>query len=62
MIDLRDADGKAFWRERLDIARTKTKFWQDLKFVDPLTHKIEPKSTYCEKVDDLLVCGGVYKL
>lgn len=62
LIDLRDADGKEYWRERIEWARTKASFWQDLKFVDPLTRKIEPKSTYCERLEDLLVCGGIYKV
>jgi cytochrome c len=26
-----------------------------------VTKKIEPKSMYCEKLDDVAVCGGVYK-
>ena len=61
-IDMRDADGKAYWRERVEWAKTKASFWQDLKFVDPITRKIEPKSTYCERLDDLIVCGGIYKV
>ena len=60
-IDLRDADGKEYWRERIEWAKTKTSFWQELKFPDPLTRKIEPKMTYCEKLNDTLVCGGIYK-
>jgi signal transduction histidine kinase len=62
LIDLRDGDGKEYWRERIEWAKTKASFWQDLKFVDPLTRKIEPKTTYCERLDDMLVCGGVYKV
>jgi len=62
-MDIRDIDGKEYMRERMDIAKTKSSFWQDLKFVDPLTKKIEPKQVYCERAtEDLLVCGGVYKL
>jgi cytochrome c len=62
LIDLRDGDGKEYWRERIELAKTKASFWQDLKFVDPLTRKMEPKSTYCERLEDMLVCGGVYKV
>jgi cytochrome c len=62
MIEMRDADGKEYWRERIEWAKTKASFWQDLKYVDPLTRKIEPKSTYCERLDDMLVCGGIYKI
>lgn len=62
MIELRDSDGKLFWRDRIEQAKTKQSFWQDLKFVDPITRRIEPKTTYCERLDDMLVCGGVYKI
>jgi signal transduction histidine kinase len=61
LIDLKDMDGKAFVKERVDLAKTKGTFWQDYKFTDPLTKKIEPKATYCEKLDETVVCGGIYK-
>jgi cytochrome c len=28
---------------------------------DPLTKKIEPKQSYCERIDKNVLCGGVYK-
>ena len=37
MIDLRDADGKEHIRERMELAKTKTTFWQDFKFTNPVT-------------------------
>jgi cytochrome c len=61
MIDLRDADGKEHIRERMELAKTKSSFWQDFKFVNPVTKKMEPKSMYCERADELVVCGGIYK-
>lgn len=61
LIDLKDIDGKAFVRERVELAKTKTSFWQDYKFTNPENKKIEPKSMYCEKLDDTIVCGGIYK-
>lgn len=61
LIDLKDIDGKAFVRERVELAQTKSSFWQDYKFTDPLTRKIEPKTTYCERLDASVVCGGIYK-
>ena len=60
LIDLKDVDGKEFVRERAELAKTKSSFWQDYKFTDPLTHKVEPKSMYCERLDDTVVCGGIY--
>ena len=61
MIDLRDADGKEHIRERMEMAKTKSTFWQDFKFLNPVNKKLEPKSMYCERSDDLVVCGGIYK-
>ncbi len=59
--DLRDIDGKAFIQERFQLASAKGKFWQDYKYTHPQTGKIEPKTMYCESLDDTVVCGGVYK-
>ncbi|HKC13582.1 MAG TPA: cache domain-containing protein [Vicinamibacteria bacterium] len=61
LIDLRDADGKAWVRERVELARSKGKFWHDYKFTDPVTKKVLPKSTYCERVESTAVCVGIYK-
>ena len=61
LIDLKDVDGKPFVKERMELANSKGTFWQDYKFTNPVSKKIEPKSMYCEKVDDTVVCGGVYK-
>lgn len=61
LIELKDVDGKAFVKERMDMAASKGTFWQDYKFTNPVSKKIEPKSMYCEKLDDAVVCGGIYK-
>jgi len=61
LIELKDVDGKAFVKERVDLAQSKGTFWQDYKFTNPTTKKIEPKQMYCEKLDDAVVCGGIYK-
>ncbi len=61
LIDLKDVDGKAFVKERVDLAQSKGTFWQDYKFTNPVSKKIEPKQMYCEKLEDAVVCGGIYK-
>jgi signal transduction histidine kinase len=58
---MKDPDGKAYVKERIDIANKDGKGWQDYKFTNPLTKKIEPKTTYLEKVDDMIICCGAYK-
>lgn len=61
LIDLKDPDGKLFVKERVDLANSKGKFWQDYKFTDPITKKILPKQMYCEKLNSMVVCAGIYK-
>jgi signal transduction histidine kinase len=61
LIGMRDPDGKYYVKERVELAKTQSQFWQDYKFSNPLTKKIEPKSMYMEKMGNLLVGCGVYK-
>ena len=61
LIDMKDPDGKLYVRERVEIAKTKGKGWQDYKFTDPITKKIEPKTAYVERIGDLIVGCGIYK-
>lgn len=61
LIDAQDADGKYFMRERVTIARQNESFWQDYKYRNPVTGKTDAKSSYFERVDDLMVGCGIYK-
>ncbi len=61
LMDRKDIDGKEFIRERMEMAKAKPTFWQDYKFLNPVSKKIEPKTMYCEKQADTVVCAGVYK-
>lgn len=61
LMGLKDPDGKEFVKERVELAQSKGKFWQDYKFTDPLTKTVQPKQMYCEKFGNTAVCGGVYK-
>lgn len=61
LIDVVDPDGKEFVKERVALAKSKGKFWQDYKFRDPVSKKVLPKEAYCEKASDVIVCAGVYK-
>ncbi|MBA5686049.1 cache domain-containing protein [Rugamonas apoptosis] len=60
LMAIKDVDGKAFIKERVELAKKKAPFWQDYKFTNPVSGKIEPKSMYCVPEDDLIVCGGIY--
>jgi cytochrome c len=62
MIDAQDVDGKLYVKERVESAAKQPSFWQDYKFVNPVSKKVEPKQMYCEKLDNTAVCAGIYKL
>jgi cytochrome c len=58
---LKDPDGKPFVKERIEIAKTKGKGWQDYKFTNPTTKKVEQKTAWIEKADDYIFGCGTYK-
>jgi signal transduction histidine kinase len=62
MLDAQDVDGKFFVKERVEMARAQPTFWQDYKFANPVSKKVEPKQMYCERVAETAVCAGIYKL
>ena len=62
MIDAQDVDGKPYVKERVELARAQPTFWQDYKFANPVSKKVEPKQMYCERVGETAVCAGIYKL
>lgn len=62
MIDAQDVDGKFFVKERVELARKQPNFWQDYKFVNPVSKKVEPKQMYCERLGETAVCAGIYKI
>lgn len=62
LIDMTDIDGKPFVKERVELVKSKPNgVWQEYKFTNPVSKKIEPKVMYCEKLGETAVCGGVYK-
>lgn len=58
LIALRDIDGKPFIRETVELARTRSNFWMDHKFTNPVTRKIAPMQMYCERLRDSVICSG----
>jgi cytochrome c len=61
LIDLKDQDGKYLIREMLKIAEDSGSGWVDYKWPNPITNKIEDKSSYIEKMGNYFVGVGVYK-
>ena len=61
LIDLKDQDGHYLIREMVTIAKGPGSGWVDYKWPNPLTNKIEDKSSYIEKMGDYFVGVGIYK-
>lgn len=61
MIDLKDADGEKFIKAIVDETNHNNKGSRDYKWTNPLTRKIEKKSTFFERVGDVIIICGYYK-
>src|SRR5580658_217329 len=62
LIDLKDQDGKYLIRELAAVATGPSSGWVDYKWPNPITNKIEDKTSYVEKLDsDHFVGVGVYR-
>lgn len=60
-IDEKDVDGKPFVRERMEIVRKHGKGWQEYKFANPTTGRVEQKVVYFELSDGVVLVCGAYK-
>lgn len=60
LIDLKDADGKFIVKSFIETAN-KGSGWVDYHWPNPVSGKMEAKSSYVEKFEDILVGCGVYK-
>jgi cytochrome c len=58
--DLKDAKGKFFVREMINLANTKGEGWVEYYWENPMTKIIQVKRTYIKKVDDFFVGCGVF--
>ena len=61
LIDLKDQDGKYLIREMIEISKGPGSGWVDYKWPNPITNKIEDKSSYIEKMGNYFVGVGIYK-
>jgi signal transduction histidine kinase len=61
LISLKDQDGKYLIKEMVEIAKGSGSAWIDYKWPNPITSKIEDKSSYIEKMGDYFVGVGVYR-
>jgi len=61
LLEMKDSDGKYYVKERIEIVKTKGSGWQDYKFTNPLSKKLEAKTAFVEKSEDLILGCGAYK-
>jgi len=59
-INMKDSAGKFFVRDLVKTANEKGSGWVDYNWYNPVTKEIKPKSVYFEKVDDMIICSGIY--
>jgi cytochrome c len=61
LIDLKDQDGHYLIREMVKIAEGPGTGWVDYKWPNPITNRIEDKSSYIEKMGNYFVGVGIYR-
>ena len=62
LLDLKDQDGNYLIRAHVEIAKGPGSGWVSYKWPNPITNKIEDKTSYVEKMgDDYFVGVGVYR-
>jgi len=56
-----DYQGKLFRKEIPDVMKAKGEGWFNYHYMNPETHKVEAKTTYCKKQGQIIVCCGAYQ-
>jgi len=61
LSERQDSGSVRYIQEMIKLATDKGSGWVDYPFTQPETGKIEAKTTFVEKVDEIVIGGGVYK-
>ncbi|AVR95165.1 cache type 2 domain-containing protein [Pseudoduganella armeniaca] len=61
LTDVPDPSGKKYRREIIELAAKSGKGWVDYMYKNPVSGKIEPKTTYILRVNDVVLEAGIYK-
>ena len=61
IVDVPDVDGKPYRKEMVEMAKTKGHGWVDYKYKNPVSGKVEPKTSYLSKTGDMIIICGIYK-
>ncbi len=60
LMNMKDADGKSYVKERASIAKEKGSGTIDYRWSNPQTKKVEKKQAYFEVVDNMIINCGYY--
>ncbi|MCE5280966.1 MAG: cache domain-containing protein [Deltaproteobacteria bacterium] len=60
-LETPDVDGKMWRKEGMEMVKKSGTAWVDYKFKNPVSGKIEQKTTYLKKVGDSVLGCGAYK-
>ena len=61
LMNLKDQDGKYIIQEMVKLSQGPGNGWVDYKWPNPITNKIEDKSSYVERMGDYFVGVGIYR-
>jgi len=61
LINIPDSEGNLFRKKIVEKAISKGSGWVDYMYLNPETNEQEHKTTYLQKVADIIICCGVYK-
>jgi signal transduction histidine kinase len=59
--DVPDNNGKFYRRDILEMAKKDGKGWVDYMYKNPANGKIEAKTSYVQRVGDVILVTGIYK-
>lgn len=59
--DVPDVNGKMYRRDIMEIAKKEGKGWVDYMYKNPDNGKIESKTSYLMRVNDVVLVAGIYK-
>ena len=62
IVDVPDVDGKMYRKNIVETARTKGRGWEDYKYKNPVSGKVEHKTSYLLRAGDMIIICGIYKL
>jgi cytochrome c len=61
LSQIKDVDGKYYVKESLALIKTNGQGWVDYKWPNPKTQRIEEKSSYFERFEDVIISCGIYR-